>query len=72
MRIARVGPALQVNVDNNTVGWYQSTYLGSFLNETMIETQFTYQVGRSAVARCAVAHCSTRCGTHARSLMRAL
>jgi hypothetical protein len=45
-RIARVGPALQVNVDNNTVGWYQSTYLGSFLNETMIETQFTYQVGR--------------------------
>jgi translation initiation factor 3 subunit H len=34
---------MQVNVDNNTVGWYQSTYLGSFLNETMIETQFTYQ-----------------------------
>merc|ERR1712216_757838 len=33
----------EINVDNNTVGWYQSTYLGSYLNETMIETQFNYQ-----------------------------
>jgi translation initiation factor 3 subunit H len=33
----------EVNVDNNTVGWYQSTYLGSFLDQTMIETQFNYQ-----------------------------
>lgn len=33
----------EVNVDNNTVGWYQSTYLGSFLNDSMIETQFNYQ-----------------------------
>jgi hypothetical protein len=39
----RPSVCMQVNVDNNTVGWYQSTYLGSFLNETMIETQFTYQ-----------------------------
>ena len=33
----------EVNVDNNTVGWYQSAYLGSFLNEALIETQFSYQ-----------------------------
>eukprot|EP00124_Ichthyophonus_hoferi_P003826 Ihof_evm3s361 gene=Ihof_evmTU3s361 len=32
-----------VNVDNNTVGWYKSTYLGSFLDASMIETQFNYQ-----------------------------
>jgi len=33
----------EVNVDNNTVGWYTSTYLGSFLNEALIETQYNYQ-----------------------------
>jgi len=33
----------EVNVDNNTVGWYSSTYMGSFINEGSIETQFNYQ-----------------------------
>jgi translation initiation factor 3 subunit H len=33
----------EVNVDNNNVGWYSSTYLGSFLNEQTIETQYNYQ-----------------------------
>lgn len=33
----------EVNVDNNTVGWYQSTYLGSHITETMVTTQFNYQ-----------------------------
>ncbi|KNC76152.1 hypothetical protein SARC_11336 [Sphaeroforma arctica JP610] len=32
-----------VNVDNNTVGWYQSTFMGSFISPSMIETQFAYQ-----------------------------
>lgn len=32
-----------VNVDSNTVGWYQSTSLGNFFNDTLIETQYTYQ-----------------------------
>jgi translation initiation factor 3 subunit H len=32
-----------VNVDSNLVGWYQSTYLGSFMNLSMLESQFTYQ-----------------------------
>merc|ERR1711934_8214 len=32
-----------VNVDNNTVGWYQSTYLGSHITENLIATQFNYQ-----------------------------
>ena len=32
-----------VNVDNNTVGWYQSTYLGSFVTHKLIETQYNYQ-----------------------------
>jgi translation initiation factor 3 subunit H len=33
----------EVNVDCNIVGWYQSTYMGSFMNETLVDTQFTYQ-----------------------------
>jgi len=33
----------EVNVDNNNVGWYSSTYMGSFLNEQTIETQYNYQ-----------------------------
>jgi translation initiation factor 3 subunit H len=33
----------EVNVDNNTVGWYSSTYMGAFLNELTIETQYNYQ-----------------------------
>lgn len=32
-----------VNVDNNTVGWYQSAYLGSFINSSIVEAQYTYQ-----------------------------
>merc|ERR1712216_1059426 len=32
-----------VNVDNNTVGWYQSTYLGSHITENLIATQYNYQ-----------------------------
>ena len=34
----------EVNVDNNTVGWYQSTYFSSFIDESCVETQFNYQV----------------------------
>mmetsp|Transcript_27304 Transcript_27304/g.67072 ORF Transcript_27304/g.67072 Transcript_27304/m.67072 type:complete len:356 (-) Transcript_27304:71-1138(-) len=33
----------EINVDNNTVGWYQSTYLGSFYTEELIETFMAYQ-----------------------------
>eukprot|EP00735_Rhodelphis_limneticus_P011268 TRINITY_DN434_c0_g1::TRINITY_DN434_c0_g1_i1::g.2507::m.2507 TRINITY_DN434_c0_g1::TRINITY_DN434_c0_g1_i1::g.2507 ORF type:complete len:348 (-),score=97.74,sp/Q9C5Z2/EIF3H_ARATH/47.60/2e-96,JAB/PF01398.16/1.5e-14,Phage_HK97_TLTM/PF06120.6/0.036 TRINITY_DN434_c0_g1_i1:550-1539(-) len=33
----------EIDVDNNTVGWYQSTYLGSFLSESWIDTQYNYQ-----------------------------
>ena len=33
----------EVNVDNNTVGWYQSTYFSSFIDDSCIETQFNYQ-----------------------------
>jgi len=32
-----------VNVDNNTVGWYQSTFLGIHINQFLIDTQFSYQ-----------------------------
>jgi translation initiation factor 3 subunit H len=34
----------EVNVDNNTVGWYQSSYLGSHYTEMMLEQQFNYQI----------------------------
>ncbi|KAL0477725.1 translation initiation factor 3 subunit eif3H [Acrasis kona] len=33
-----------VNVDNNTVGWYQSTYLESYVNAVTIDTQYSYQM----------------------------
>ncbi|KAF9971816.1 hypothetical protein BGZ73_005146 [Actinomortierella ambigua] len=33
----------EVNVDDNSVGWYQSTNLGNFLNQSLIEHQFEFQ-----------------------------
>jgi translation initiation factor 3 subunit H len=30
-------------VDNNTVGWYQSAYLGTFFDQGLLEAQYTYQ-----------------------------
>jgi len=41
----------EVNVDSNTVGWYQTTHLGQFFSDTVIETQFLYQsqIPRSAL-----------------------
>lgn len=33
----------EVNVDNNTVGWYQSTYMGSYQTVDLIETFLNYQ-----------------------------
>mmetsp|Transcript_18573 Transcript_18573/g.27681 ORF Transcript_18573/g.27681 Transcript_18573/m.27681 type:complete len:331 (+) Transcript_18573:53-1045(+) len=35
-----------VNVDHNLVGWYQTTYMGSFLSSDVIEQQFSLQVNR--------------------------
>lgn len=32
-----------VNVDSNTVGWYQTTHLGQFFSPTVIDTQYLYQ-----------------------------
>merc|ERR1719183_722510 len=32
-----------VNIDANTVGWYQSTYLGGFLDDKLIDSMFMYQ-----------------------------
>ena len=32
-----------VNVDHLHVGWYQSTYLGSFVNKALLDSQFSYQ-----------------------------
>jgi translation initiation factor 3 subunit H len=33
----------QLNYDANTVGWYTTTWLGSYWNLGLIETQFSYQ-----------------------------
>lgn len=38
-----------VNVDSNTVGWYQSTYLGSYHTEQLIETFLNYA---ESIKRC--------------------
>jgi len=34
----------KVNADVNTVGWYQSAFLGSFLSPAVIKAQYEYQV----------------------------
>ncbi|MFN3504070.1 MAG: hypothetical protein ACK4ZJ_17615, partial [Allorhizobium sp.] len=38
-------------VDNNCVGWYSSSYLGTFCTPWFVQTQFTYQdnLGPNAV-----------------------
>ena len=33
----------ELNVDNNCVGWYQSSHLGSYHAQTLIDTQIAYQ-----------------------------
>lgn len=40
-----------MNVDHNQVGWYQSTYMGSYCTHELIQTQFEYQenIGDNAV-----------------------
>ncbi len=32
-----------MNVDANTVGWYQSCYLGTFFDQSFVDAQYTYQ-----------------------------
>jgi len=39
----------EVNADNNTVGWYQSTVMGSFQSLDLIETFISYQ---DSIKRC--------------------
>ena len=39
----------EVNVDNNTVGWYQSTYVGSYQPLELVETFMSYQ---ESIKRC--------------------
>jgi len=39
----------EINVDNNTVGWYQSTIMGSFQTLELIETFINYQ---ESIKRC--------------------
>ena len=33
----------EVNVDHMQVGWYQSTFVRSSLNKTLVESQLNYQ-----------------------------
>jgi len=33
----------EVHVDANTIGWYQTTHLGQFFSNTVIETQYLFQ-----------------------------
>jgi translation initiation factor 3 subunit H len=37
----------EVNVDNNCVGWYQSTYLGTYSASSLLENQLSYQLDLS-------------------------
>lgn len=34
----------EVNVDANNVGWYTSANMGNFVNMSLIENQYSYQV----------------------------
>jgi translation initiation factor 3 subunit H len=42
-QIAMMKALAEVNVDNNTVGWYQSALLGTWCNRDTIEEQYKYQ-----------------------------
>lgn len=42
-QIAMMKALAEVNVDNNTVGWYQSALLGTWCNRDTIEDQYKYQ-----------------------------
>lgn len=42
-QIAMMKALAEVNVDNNTVGWYQSALLGTWCNRDTIDDQFKYQ-----------------------------
>mmetsp|Transcript_60077 Transcript_60077/g.130296 ORF Transcript_60077/g.130296 Transcript_60077/m.130296 type:complete len:309 (-) Transcript_60077:52-978(-) len=33
----------EVNVDSNNIGWYQTTHLGQFFSDSVIENQYLYQ-----------------------------
>jgi len=33
----------EANLDNNPVGWYQATYMGTFLTESFVRDQYSYQ-----------------------------
>jgi translation initiation factor 3 subunit H len=39
----------EINVDSNTVGWYQSAYLGTFYTEELVETFLSYA---DSIKRC--------------------
>ena len=43
-----------VNVDNNTVGWYQSSVAGNFLTQEFVDSQYAQQreVASSVVLVC--------------------
>lgn len=32
-----------VNIDHLHVGWYQSTYYGTFVSRALLDSQFSYQ-----------------------------
>jgi translation initiation factor 3 subunit H len=34
----------EVNIDCNIIGWYQSTFMGSFMTETLVDTMYLYQI----------------------------
>merc|ERR1712178_53792 len=39
----------EINVDSNTVGWYQSSYLDSYQTRELVETFISYQ---ESIKRC--------------------
>ena len=60
----------EINVDNNTVGWYQSTYLGSYYTEELIETFLAYQEN---IKRCVcIVYAPTRSATQGSFGLKAL
>jgi len=56
----------EVNVDHFHVGWYQSTFLGTFLNRNFVESQFQHQkmAGEAVViiyGKCITFNLNPRC-----------
>ncbi|KAJ2898094.1 hypothetical protein IWW38_001504 [Coemansia aciculifera] len=50
----------EVNVDSSSVGWYQSTRLGDFMGQPLLDVQASYQASPNAASSVVLIHDTTK------------